>query len=274
MDTIDLLISVDERYLPHACTMLFSVFVNNATESFRVYLLHGGIRQKLLDQFADEMDAIGFECVFLKVDDELLADAPVSERYPREMYFRFVSSLVLPEECGRVLYLDPDVLVINPLRPLWEIDLQDKAFAAAAHTQKTDLTTYANNLRLNTERPYYNSGVFLLDVLAYRKLFSLEDMYACIEERRRTLLLPDQDMFNVLCEERIHPIDDVVWNYDARNYGTYLLRSSGEADTDWVLQNTAILHFCGSPKPWSAGYRYRFGVLYKHYDNLARRWFE
>lgn len=273
MDTIDLLVSVDETYLKRLRTMLFSIYVNNATESFRVHVLHGGIDVDARERFADDMGTIGFGCAFYEIDDELLAEAPVTDRYPREMYFRFVAPLVLPEECKRVLYLDPDILVINEVRPLWEVDLEGKAFAAAAHTQKTDLATYANNLRLNTERPYYNSGVFVMDVPAYRKIFSLDEMYGFIDQRRRMLVLPDQDMFNALFEEHIHPVDDVVWNYDARNFSTYLLRSGGEADTDWVLSHTAILHYCGSPKPWDSWYRYRFGVLYKHYDNLAQRWF-
>ena len=35
--------------------------------------------------------------------------------------------------------------------------------------------------------------------------------------------------------------------------------------------NTAILHFCGKRKPWNKAYVGRFGVLYKHYMQLAAR---
>ena len=33
----------------------------------------------------------------------------------------------------RILYLDPDILVINPLRELYEKDLTDHLYAAAYH---------------------------------------------------------------------------------------------------------------------------------------------
>lgn len=72
--------------------------------------------------------------------------------------------------------------------------------------------------------------------------------------------------------DRILPLDDAVWNYDARNFNSYRLRSSGKADADWVIDNTAILHFCGRAKPWKPGYPYRFGILYKHCARLAQKW--
>ena len=39
----------------------------------------------------------------------------------------------------------------------------------------------------------------------------------------------------------------------------------------WVMEHTAIFHFCGKAKPWKPGYVYRFGVLYHHYAQLTRR---
>ena len=84
--------------------------------------------------------------------------------------------------------------------------------------------------------------------------------------------MPDQDILNAMYGGRILPLDDIIWNYDARNYNSYRLRSYGKADVDWVMAHTAILHFCGRAKPWKKGYPYRFGVLYQHYAQLSRRW--
>lgn len=78
-------------------------------------------------------------------------------------------------------------------------------------------------------------------------------------------------MLNAMFGPEILDLPDILWNYDARNYSNYYLRSAGEANTDWVMANTAVLHFCGREKPWKPLYRHRFGILYKHYMNLARR---
>jgi len=67
------------------------------------------------------------------------------------------------------------------------------------------------------------------------------------------------------------PVEDVLWNYDVRNYSKYLIRSSGSHDLNWVMDNTAVLHFCGKNKPWHADYHNPFGMLYLHYQNLTVR---
>ena len=92
-----------------------------------------------------------------------------------------------------------------------------------------------------------------------------------MEQNRALLVLPDQDVLNGLYGERILELDEKLYNYDARKYNGYLLASQGEADMDYVIANTRILHFCGKRKPWNKAYVGRFGVLYKHYMQLAAR---
>lgn len=94
-----------------------------------------------------------------------------------------------------------------------------------------------------------------------------------MEAHKKELVLPDQDVLNALYGDRILPLDDAIWNYDARHYKSYHLASSGQHDTKWVIQNTAILHFCGKAKPWKPGYFYRFGALYLHYAHRASQFF-
>ena len=88
-------------------------------------------------------------------------------------------------------------------------------------------------------------------------------------EHTSDLLLPDQDILNAMYGSRIQEIDDFLWNYDARNYNNYFVRSAGEANLEWVMKNTAIIHFCGRAKPWKPHYTHRFGILYRHYMQLA-----
>ena len=169
----------------------------------------------------------------------------------------------------RVIYLDPDILVINPLRPLWELDLAGRMFAAAAHTGKTELANSVNQVRLGTNHNYFNSGVLLIDLDAARRWIDPAALFAFTKKHARELLFPDQDLLNMLYGERVLALDDAVWNYDARNFNNYYLRSGGDCDMDWVLTHTAVLHFCGKSKPWKPGYRRRFGPLYKHYMRLT-----
>lgn len=272
-DTIDLLTTLNENYLPQLRVLLTSVLLNNPGERFRLYLIHRGIAPERLETLSAQCARQEIEFYPVTVDDALFADAPTTRQYPQEMYYRLMAAQLLPEELERVLYLDPDILVINPLRPLWETELGDKLFAAAAHTGKTEIANDVNRLRLGTEHKYYNSGVLLIHLAACRQEIHLEEIFSYAEQHAKELLLPDQDILNALYGSRTLELDDYIWNYDARKYSSYLFRSSGEADVDWVMTHTAILHFCGRAKPWKKVYNHRFGLLYKHYIRLADRSF-
>lgn len=271
MDTISLLTTLDEHYISQLQVLLTSLSVNNPGETFRLWLLHSGIPEEALAAVHRQCDAYGYVFSPVRIDEGLFQGAPVTRQYPKEMYYRLLAPHLLPEEVKRVLYLDPDTLVINPIRPLWETQLSGKLFAAAAHTGKTELANGVNQLRLGTDSDYYNSGVLLMDLEAGRRQICPQAMFDYVAQHRRELVLPDQDILNALYSEQILPLEDAVWNYDARRYSSYLLRSGGVYDMKWVMEHTAILHFCGKAKPWKGKYPYRFGILYQHYAQLTRR---
>ncbi|MFR1974449.1 MAG: glycosyltransferase family 8 protein [Oscillospiraceae bacterium] len=269
---MNILLTLDENYLLPCKVMLDSLFASNPAETdVTVYLLHSAIPAEKLEELASFCAALGAALRPIAVDAALFESAPTSKRYPKEMYYRLLSPLILPREVERVLYLDPDMLIINPLRPLWEMDLYGKTFAAASHTGLTEMANGINQMRLDTEHEYFNSGVMLIDLTAARKLVTAEDVFACVSEHEKELILPDQDVFNILYGKETRPVEDVLWNYDVRNYSKYLIRSTGKHDLSWVMRNTAVLHFCGRNKPWHEDYKNPFGMLYLHYMNLTLR---
>lgn len=268
---MNILITLDENYFPRLRVLLMSLKMNNPGEHFDIYLLYSGLSERMLRAVERWCRAAGYEFHPIRMDGDLFENAPVSSRYPTEMYYRLLASRLLPQELNRIIYLAPDILVINPLRPLWETNMSGWLFGAAAHTGKTELANDVNRLRLGVEHDYYNSGVLLMDLELGREEIIPEEIFRYVEEHRMELLLPDQDLLNAMFGERIFPLDDAVWNYDARNYKNYVMRSSGKYNVKWVMENTAILHFCGKAKPWKPGYIYRFGVLYQHYEQLAGR---
>jgi len=271
MDRISILVSLDENYLPQLHVLLTSLRINNPGESLELYLLYSELTNRGLAAVERHCAFAGYAFHPVQVEDTLFRGAPTTRQYPREMYYRLLAPQLLPDTMQRVLYLDPDILVINPLRPLWETDLKGNLFAAAAHTGLTELSNSVNRVRLKSESDYYNSGVLLMDLATGRQAIEADELFRFVADHRDELLLPDQDLLNALFSDRILPLDDALWNYDVRNYSSYLLRSAGERDLRWVMQNTAILHFCGKAKPWKPRYMYRFGLLYQHYMQLTRQ---
>lgn len=151
------------------------------------------------------------------------------------------------------------------------MDLGGYAFAAASHTGILDIMNGVNRIRLKTDHDYYNSGVMLMDLTKARTIVNPEDIFLYVRKHSAELLLPDQDIFNHLYGANTKPLPDAVWNYDARYYHAYLIRSEGAFQMDWIMQNTVFLHFCGKRKPWTASYANRFSALYKHYMQIASR---
>lgn len=274
MDTIHLLVALDQRYLPQLKVLLTSIRLNSPKQRVALYLLHNRFPCAALRQIDAWCRAVGYDFSPIQVEDSLFEHAPVSEQYPREMYYRLLAPRILPDSMERVLYLDPDTLVINPLQTLWERNLDGHLFAAAAHTGKTELVHNVNRIRLGTDCDYFNSGVMLMDLNRCRAEIQTEELFRFVREHAGELVLPDQDVLNALYGNRILLLEDVLFNYDARDYSSYLLQSSGLYNVKWVMEHTVILHFCGRAKPWKAGYMYRFGLLYQHYEQLAGRIWE
>ena len=268
---MELLVTVDKNYIPPLQVMLTSLYMNNPGEDVEVYLLHSKLQEKELEPLEKQCGRLGYKFFPVKIEDSWFSQAPVTKQYPREMYYRLLAPCFLPQKLHRILYLAPDILVINSLKPLWETDMKGRLFAAAAHTGKTNLANNINQVRLGTTHKYFNSGVLLINLDQGRKEILPEEIFRYAGEHAKELLLPDQDILNAVFGSRTLELDDYLWNYDARNYSTYLLRSGGVCDMDWVMGNTGILHFCGKTKPWQAGYIHRFGILYKHYMQINRR---
>ena len=166
-----------------------------------------------------------------------------------------------------MLYLDPDLVVINPLHALFQMDLEDYFFAAASHVHGP--MQKLNELRLDMEEPapYINTGVMLLHLAALRREQDLEEVFAYIRQYKKRLLLPDQDVISGLYAPRILPLDPFRYNMTER---LFLLRPAarGWMDLDWVRRHSAIIHYCGRNKPWKKNYLGKLDVFWHEAEAL------
>ena len=182
MSTIQLLTTLDQTYLPRLQVLLTSIYVNQTDDPVDLYLLHSRIPEENLSLVDRQCKILGFHFFPIQIPPSAFQEAPVTRTYPREMYYRLLAPHLLPGQLHRILYLDPDILVINPLRPLWNLDLNDHVFAAASHTGKTDLANSINQLRLGTDHNYFNSGVLLMDLDKGRRFIHPEALFTFSEE--------------------------------------------------------------------------------------------
>jgi lipopolysaccharide biosynthesis glycosyltransferase len=266
---LNILVTIDANDFHPLKVMLKSLFLSNPGERFRIHLMHAELDEEKLADLDGFAAAEGHEFVALRIDDSLFEKAPVLLHYTKAMYYRLLAFKVLPREMDRILYLDPDILVINPVRPLYETEMGGRLYAAAYHSLIP--ATEINRIRLFPYEieSYYNSGVLLMNLELQRKLVDEGEIFAFVEKNRAKLLMPDQDVINALYAKKIRTLDEKLHNYDVRYYRYYALATGGLCDMDYVIRHTVILHFCGKRKPWKKGYTGQFFSLYKHYEKLA-----
>ena len=146
---MNILVTLDRNYLPPLRVMLGSLLRNDPRETFDIYTIGDGLLPE---------DWAGLEALCagrgrihpVEVPSDLFADAPVARYWTRAMYYRLLAAELLPRSLDRVLYLDPDILVINPVRALYDTDLEGDLMAAATHTGLlAGITDPVNRLRLD-----------------------------------------------------------------------------------------------------------------------------
>lgn len=251
----NILVTIDDNYLDPLLVMLYSLFISDVEEEFSVYLLYNNITDNNIEIIRRQVERKGNKFYPIKIDSSKLKEAPTTNRYPLEMYYRLLAIEFLPDNLDRILYLDPDMIIRGNLNELYNMDMNDAFFAAATHVESKAINKI-NQLRLNTEEgfSYINTGVLLMNLDRLRKEQNIQDVFNYIEKNKNVLFLPDQDVIYGLYGNRIIIIDSYIYNMTEK---LYLLRPSSEGwlNLEWVRENSKIIHYCGRNKPWNKGYK-------------------
>ena len=253
---MNVLVSCDENYINPLKTMLYSLFKSNDIQ-IEIYLIHKDIRDekiKEIEKFVEKASLGKGKLSPIKVED-LFSKAKTTFYYTEEMYYRLLAYKYLPKSLDRILYLDPDVLVLNSCEELYNMDLSDNYFAAATHTIPTVQSANVARLSLTSGHKdienYFNSGILMINLELARNSEKYEKEVLNYVENSKSLglIMPDQDLLNVVFRNKIIKIDEIKYNYDARRYLAYKLKDK-KYKISYIISNTCFLHFCGKRKPW------------------------
>ncbi|GAA0287804.1 lipopolysaccharide biosynthesis glycosyltransferase [Gracilibacillus halotolerans] len=269
---MNILVTLNANYIKPLKVMLQSLFLNNPKEEFTIYLMHSSLTFEEVTELKSFVRQQSHELNDILIDSDIFVKAPIIKHFSIEMYYRLLAYKFLPAHLERILYLDPDILVINELSDLYNEDLEGYLYAAAYHDFASVKEINKLRWRKYDIEAYYNSGVLLMNLEEQRKRIKEEDIFQFVEENRKKLILPDQDIINGLYSKFIKNINEIQYNFDARSYYYYRWMSKNTIDLDYVMNHTAIIHFCGKKKPWHPNYKGKFHSLYKHYERLTKKY--
>lgn len=272
METINLLFVIDDGYVEQLKVTLYSIRQALGEQAVGVYLMQKELLEKH-QELADFCQKLDFDYHSVLVGEEVFKDAPTTDRYPDTIYYRLLAQEFLPQDLGRILYLDADILCLNDFTDFYLMEMGTALYAAASHNADGDILDFVNKFRLQNfemESSYFNTGVLLMNLEAIRSTVERQAILDYIVKNRNLLILPDQDVLNGLYADRVLAVPDEIYNYDARYSMLYQARSGNQWDLDWVITHTVFLHFAGRDKPWKPSYRSRYAGLYKYMAKKAR----
>jgi lipopolysaccharide biosynthesis glycosyltransferase len=184
---------------------------------------------------------------------------------PAVTYARLLIGDLLPASCRRVLWLDSDVVLIRDVGDLWRADTNGAVMCAVQDL----VVPYADSslgiqrhstLGVSPDAPYFNAGVMLIDLSAWRAHHVGDRALTYLRTHWRHVTLWDQEGLNVALDGAWRPLD-ARWNVIASVAGRSFFEAhhldarayAAAVDDPWIV------HFAGTWKPWllSASNRYR-----------------
>ena len=242
---MNIMISIDSNYIIPAKVMLKSLSVN-VKENLDVFLLYSRLDDDQIKKFsefcAEKCNAIMHP---IYMDTQFFNGLPVNDRFPVEACFRILAPFILPDDIDRILWLDADVIVKDNISGLYEMEMGERAIAAARDQGSPIVISECyKRLKLQNNSVYFNSGVLLFDLNKVRKNWSKDSFYEWINNIQVRLEYPDQDILNLVFEKDCRICSD-KWNYQIKSW-----TEIKEED----MRNAAVIHYVGPYKPWSYKY--------------------
>jgi lipopolysaccharide biosynthesis glycosyltransferase len=273
----------DEEYrLPLAVT-ISSLLENLSPESqLHLYLLDGGLTPQTRARLSALIDRARptTRLSWLKVDSREYAHLKVAHReYLSPAAFARLKIPELLPGLDRAIYLDSDVVVHTDLTPLWNVDLQGKAVGAVQDSGipvvGAQLGIQSHDaLGLEPERPYFNSGVLVMDLNAWRKHDIPERALAYLTTYADQLNTCDQEGLNAALCGHWHSLD-LHWNVTTEFFNVEDLLPSSPMYEDFrrrvrnekadVCAAPSIIHFTSSAKPWNGTSHHPMRGWFFHY---------
>lgn len=222
--------------------------------------------KSVLSSVADGRSNVEVE--FIDIHDKIAQYIPFLEansgHWPYMVWARCFIDKVFPEENGNILYLDYDILVVDDVAKIIDQSYGENLFAAVPESLTSSGGVDGEPIGESRKGSlYFNSGVLLFNMPAYRAAGGSEKIMELLRQRTGKLRAPDQDILNLMANGKFHPLHP-RWNCNDGNLDRqfqFMLKSSklyrGNPPRKLLeaLLNPAILHFLGKHKPWLHNHR-------------------
>ncbi|MDO4466891.1 MAG: glycosyltransferase [Bacillota bacterium] len=204
MKSLSVLYQSDNNYAVLTGISILSLFENNQhLERITVYYLDDNIhpdnKEKILSigkKYNRDIIFIETHSILQKLKD--LNVVPYKGTYTT--YFKLFAINDIQNEEDRILQLDGDTIINEPLDELITYDLEGSVCAA---TYDCILNDYKSLIDIPLQDKYYNCGVLLINKKMWKDYGCEEKILDHILHKRNRYQIVDQDLINVLFRDKI-----------------------------------------------------------------------
>ncbi len=235
---------------------LFSLLYNNSQYQLIVYIIDCSISKNNRERLANIARRFGSEIIFLGPSNKLkrLVMPTTNEKNTCAYNTLFLSTLIDEE---RVLYLDCDTIINGDLQEIYSMDLRGWYLAAVMDTTGK---TEREEAGIFGEDFYFNSGVMLCNLKAWRQ-DNLEDVFEkYMEQHTGRYIFRNQRVMNAVCKDKVLRLNvryNMLPDYFRFNYfENCIMHQSKNFYSNKELfsarMDPVIVHFAGRQynRPW------------------------
>lgn len=272
-----------DKYSPYLGVSILSLFDNNQDlETLDVFVCDDGISSENKKKLLQIAMKYGRKITYL--DYKLLEDTANRLKWRAQggsfaTYSKILVGKYLPEYVDRVLYIDSsDTLIVGSLRELETLEMENHAFAARVavsfHVKGNSVPSY--DFVVAQEKPYYNCGVFLIDMKTWRERQCFEIIKAgSLSDPHFDIY--DQTVINTYLPADYGMILPIKYNFNGYTYSKYLENrklSLGGFYSNEEIKNASdfpvIIHWPGKTHhPYVKGGLCRKKELYRKYMQMS-----
>ncbi|MBQ8887744.1 MAG: radical SAM protein [Candidatus Gastranaerophilales bacterium] len=240
---IEICYTFDSNYIQHVAASIHSLFKYHNKDEIKFHLLYSSVSKSKLKVLTKWIDIQGYDYKLYAIEPQKFNNCPLklNDRLTRVAYYRIALSSVLPKECTKVLYLDPDTIIQSNLSDLFDTDISSYSLGAVCMLDN-----------------YFNSGVLLINLDYWRK-HNIQDMFfQSISSNSSEIDCHDQDVLNNVLAGTWFKLQ---LKYNAGN-NIFRILNRSKANSEPLVykdeeireakENPVIIHYAGSfhYKPW------------------------
>lgn len=251
-DHCHLIMGINNQFVWPAIVTLQSFFeTNHVSSTIHIFFFDLTESNAYLIKTMKFANQAGKDFHFYPLDSDALQGArPASRTWPKEVFLRLLAIERLDKSVERAFFFDADLVVRGDLSNVYKAEFKGTMMRAGEDVFVNSDFLHKEKIGLSRDTGYVNAGFLVLNVQKLRHEVKTSEWVPLVKNSMGRLQYNDQDVLNILLENRIEVIDHRYFNLIMDG-----LRCSNEEYVHFS-EVSRVLHFGGGRrlKPWNLDY--------------------